>query len=692
MRLTVAAVALCLVALASAAYVPVEKSVTGFKYADKEFLVKQKFFFEVFRNIHLPLTFEEYLPYTKTWVVDESKYTNYTEVVEFFNYYKLGYLPKGELFTIYNKEYMEQTYLLFNFFYNSADWETFYKNVVWARENINEGMFIYAVTLATLHLPELKGIVLPAIYEIYPYYFFNTDMIHSALYKTLYEPKFGFASNGKFNVVYSNYTAVYPLDYYGEDKLSYFTEDYGLNSYYYYFMMDYPFFLGENKFNLIKDRRGELYLYMYQQLIARYYLERQANFMGPIEEFSWDQPITTGYTPKISYWNGVPFYGRNDYYSLPKDQYYKIDQLKDYEARIRQVIDQGYMYMEDGTKVDLRNPKSIDYLGNLINANPDSIDNEYYKYIEFYARLLYSGSDYYNTGSTVWPSVLMQFETSMRDPLFYQLYNKILSYYWQFKSYLPYYTIQELNYKGLEIKNVVFDKLVTYFEYYDAEISNAIPKVVTTNNVFDYSVYARQQRINHKPFTYTMDVYSEVAGQGVVRTYIGPKIYDVQQLQYYKKYFVEVDQYVYDFVVGQNSIVRNSRDYYWSVRDRTSYSDLYKKIMTAYNGGEKFVLDMSEAHCGFPDRLLLPKGLPSGFELTFYFIITPYYAPKVKQFSTYDSVYSCGVGSGSKYVDDLPFGFPLDREINYSYFFTKNMYFKDVLVYHFDDVKLNQSY
>lgn len=32
MRLTVAAIALCLVALTSAAYVPVEKSVTGFKY------------------------------------------------------------------------------------------------------------------------------------------------------------------------------------------------------------------------------------------------------------------------------------------------------------------------------------------------------------------------------------------------------------------------------------------------------------------------------------------------------------------------------------------------------------------------------------------------------------------------------------------------------------------------------------
>ncbi|XP_062553868.1 hexamerin-1.1-like [Armigeres subalbatus] len=692
MRLTVAAIALCLVALASAAYVPVGKPVTGSTYADKEFLVKQKFFFEVFRNIHLPLKYEEYIPYTKTWVIDESKYTNYNEVTEFFDEYKLGFLSKGEVFTIYNKDYLKQTYLLFNFFYNSVDWDTFYKNVVWARENISEGMFIYALTMAAFHRPDLNGIVLPAIYEIYPYYFFNTDVVQEALYKKIYEPKFGFASNGKYNVVYSNFTAVYPIDYYGEDKLSYFTEDIGLNSYYYYFMLEYPFFLGESKFNLFKDRRGELYLYMYQQLIARYYLERQVNFLGPIEEFSWDQPIKTGYYPKLSYWNGLPFYGRNDYYSVPKDQYYKFDILKDYETRIRQVIDQGYMYLDDGTKIDFRQPESVDYLGNLINANHDSYDADYYKSIELYARFLYSGSDYFYSGSKVWPSALMQFETSMRDPFFYQLYYKMLSYYWQFKSYLPYYTVDQLSYKGVEIKNVVFDKLMTYFEYFDADISNVIPMSFSSDKFFDFSVLARQKRINHKPFTYTMDISSEYAGKGVVRLYMGPKFYDFNQLQYLKKYFVEVDQYVYDFVVGKNTIVRNSRDYYWSVRDRTTYSDLYKKIMTAYNGQDNFVLDMSEAHCGFPDRLLLPKGLPSGYELTFYFIVTPYYAPKVEQFSTYDYTYSCGVGSGSKYVDDLPFGFPFDREINFSYFFTKNMYFKDVLVYHTDDMKLNKTF
>ncbi|XP_039446838.1 hexamerin-1.1-like [Culex pipiens pallens] len=693
MRWSTAAVALCLVAVACAGFIPTgQRAVGDIKYADKDFLMKQKFFFEMLRNIQLPLMFEEYLPYTKTWIADESKYINYNEVVEFFDNFKLGFLTKGEIFTIYNLTYMKQTYLLFTFFYNSADWDTFYKNVVWARENVNEGMFIYALTMAVFQRPELKGFVLPPIYEIYPYYFFNTDMIHKAMFKKMYEPKFGFTSNGKYNVVYSNYTAVYPIEYMGEEKLSYFTEDIGLNSYYYYFMMDYPIFMGTDRLNLFKDRRGEQYLYMYQQLLARYYLERQANFLQPLGEFPWDQPIKTGYWPKLSYWNGVPFNGRKDDYTIPKSNYFKFDLLKSYEERIRQVIDLGTYTMPDGTVIDFRKPESIDYLGNMINSNPDSLNDDYFKNIEILTRIAFSGSDFYFTGSKVWPSSLMHFETSLRDPLFYQLYFKIMGFYWHFKDLLPRYTFDELNFKGLEIKNVAFDKLATYFEYYDSDISNIIPMGFSSDKFWDFSVLARQKRINHKPFSYTMDVMSEFAGKGVVRMFMGPKMYDMQQLQHLRKYFFQVDQYLYDFVAGKNTIVRNSRDYYWSVKDRTSYVELYKKIMTAYKGGEKFPLDMSEAHCGFPDRLLLPKGLPSGFEMTFYFVITPYYALKDQELTSYDFSYSCGVGSGSRYMDSLPLGFPLDRDIDFTYFFTKNMYYKNVMVYHFDEMKMNQTY
>ncbi|XP_050074030.1 hexamerin-1.1 [Anopheles maculipalpis] len=692
MKLIILAVAISLAVLASGSYVPSTKYEA--KYADKDFLFKQKFFFEVLRNIHLPLKYEEYIPYTKTWVADESKYNDFAQVAEFFDWYKTGaFLEKGEIFTIYNELYLRQTYALFSFLYNSADWDTYYKNLIWARDNINEGMFIYVIHLTVMHRSDLQGLVLPAIYEIYPYYFFNTDVIRSISYKKLYDPKFGFYGNGKYNVVYANYTASYPVDYYNnfytEEYLNYYTEDIGLNSYYYYFMMDYPFFLGGDKFGLMKDRRGELYWYMHQQLLARYNLERMSNYMGTVKPLVWRFPLKTGYFSLLSYFNGVPFKSRDFNYMITDEFYYKLDWINSWEQKIRKIIEDGFYIMEDGSRIDLRKPESIDFFGNLLNSNVDGVDASYMGYIEVFSRLLLSGNDY--NAYKVWPSALMQFETSLRDPVFYQLYERFIDLYYYFKRFLPSYTYDELNFNGIVIKDVTFDKLVTYFDYFDSDVSNVLP-MPSTDKYFDFAVFARQRRLNHKPFSYTINVASEYTGKAIIRTFLGPKFDRFFDLQYYKKYFFELDQYLVDFTAGKNTFVRNSRDFYWSVKDRTMYTELYKKIMLGYNGQEKFTLDMSEAHCGFPDRLILPKGWTSGMPMQFYFIITPYTANTYEQGYYYDKSFTCGVGSGMRFYDGFAFGYPFDRVINFNYFYTKNMYFKDVFIYHNDEFKMNQTY
>ncbi|XP_055528930.1 hexamerin-1.1-like [Wyeomyia smithii] len=694
MKLIIAVITISVAVVACGTWVPGgEKPV---KYvADKDFLMKQKFFFEILRNIHIPLQYEEYMMYTKSWVEDKAMYKNYEIVEEFFNMYKMGmFLDKGEVFTVYNKYFMKQTYMLFSFLYNSLDWDTYYKNVIWARENINEGMFIYAVTLTVMHRMELQGMVLPAIYEIYPYYFFNTDMIRSATYRKMYDPKFGFYGSGKYNVVYSNYTMTYPWevsvaekDYVVDYKtMDYYYGDVGLNSFYYYFMMDYPFFLNNDKFDFMKERSGELYLYMHQQLLARYNLERFSNYMYPVMGLSWKFPLKMGYFSLLSYWNGMPFKSRDYNYLISDEHYYKLDWIKDWETRVRKMIDDGYYMMDDGTKIDMRKWYNIDFLGRMMNCMDVHMDYKMCKFgfIEMMSRTLLSGMDFMSMKS--WPSALMHFETSLRDPMFYSMWNRLLDFYYLFKSYLPYYTFNELNFKGVVIKDVVIDKLLTYFEYFDSDISNVVP-MTDVKKYWDFSVLGRTMRLNHKPFSYSLDVMSEYAGKGVLRVFLGPKFDKMMELDYYKKFFVEIDQYVVDLIVGKNTFVRNSRDFFWSVKDRTSYVELYKKMMMAFDGKEEFVLDMSEAHCGFPDRMILPKGWASGMKMQFYFVITPYTMMKPTDSMVFDKAYMCG---GFKYVDKLPMGFPFDREINYTYWYTKNMLFKDVWIYHKDDV--NKTY
>ncbi|KAL9692654.1 hypothetical protein quinque_016425 [Culex quinquefasciatus] len=659
----------------------------GVKYASKDLLVKQKFFFEILRNIYQPLEFEEYLPYTKSWVEDETKYTDYAKVSEFFALFKTGFLPKGEIYTIFNYWYMKQTQLLFDFFYYSADWATLYKNVVWARENTNEGMFMYAVTLVVLHRKDLQGVGLPVVYELNPYLFFNGDLIHDAMVKRMYDSEYGFHSVGKLNRAVSNFTSKFSTNYYGEGKMAYFTEDIGMNAYYFYYMMEYINFLGGEEFGLKYDRRGELFLYMHQQLMARYNLERQSNSMDFVEVLQWNFPLKTGYNPMLRYWNGVPMRSRESEFTLKGYDPMKLQTMLEIEQRFKRVIDLGYYTLSNGTIVSFRAPEAVDFLGNMMGGNADSIDRDYFKAYGVFARMILAQGDYYGFTSDLWPGAVMQMETSMRDPIYYQFVERALDLYWRFKSYLPPYTNDELNFPGVEIKEFSSDKLITYFEQFDADISNGLPfnyKNSQQKSTWDFRVFANKKRINHKPFNYTLTVTSETSGKGVVRMYMGPKFTNIKQLTLLKKYFVEMDQYMVDLVAGENLIKRSTRDFYYNIRDRTTYTELYKRTMRAINDEEPLLLDLSEAHCGWPDRLLLPKGLPNGYELTFYFVISPFRAPKVAQYSTYDATISCGAGSGSKYTDDLPFGFPFDRDLDVGSFVTKNMLFKDVLIYHFD--------
>lgn len=55
--------------------------------------------------------------------------------------------------------------------------------------------------------------------------------------------------------VYANYSGQY-LNLHSEQSLSYFTEDIGVNAYWYYFHIHYPFWMDGEEFHLKNDFRG----------------------------------------------------------------------------------------------------------------------------------------------------------------------------------------------------------------------------------------------------------------------------------------------------------------------------------------------------------------------------------------------------------------------------------------------------
>ncbi|XP_023170939.2 larval serum protein 1 gamma chain [Drosophila hydei] len=729
---------------------------TKVKIADAEFLQKQKFFFEILYRVEDPLMFEEWIKLGQKLVVEKAQYKEYDYYMEkFYESYKYGaLLPKGEFFGALVKTHYKQALGLFNFFYFAKDWATFTHNVAWARIHVNEGMFVYALTMAVIHKPEFEGFILPQIYEIFPQYFFNSKFVYEAekfdydvwsklimyekeykdiLYKDVsefsdsfyfytkdwktwqwwkmmglgehwyVEDKFFLRENiaqynkdPKYAEVLKGLKKFYmPVDYTrdidffnAESKLSYFTEDLGWNAYWYYLNLDYAFFLDGKQFGLDKDRRGEWWIYNVQQILARYYQERLANGFGEIPEYFWYKQVEYGYDPQLIYYNGVGYSYRKNYFEY--QTYGKFDmlyQVQSFFDRINDVIETGYYKTADGVVIDFRKPEAIKYIGNYLQGNVDIYDKYFFNYYYVLSHMYFADVDYFDF--EVFPNVFLNFETMLRDPFFYSFYKKFADVFYKFKFYLAPYTKKDLSFDGIKFKDVSVSKLETYFDFVDFDVTNLLNDKMTFVDgkfVWDKALLARQARLNHKPFNFEFTIDSDKVQKGVVRIFLGPKFDEygrVIPLKYNSQNFVQIDSFVYPFVAGQNSIKRSSKDFTWTAEDRITYTELYKYVMLASEGTYDFPLDLSEPHNAFPDRLVLPRGWESGMPMQFYFFVSPY-SEDYEQYSNFDYTYESGVGSGTRFVDSKPFGYPFDRAVDEYSYFVPNGYFKDVNIYYVD--------
>lgn len=117
---------------------------------------------------------------------------------------------------------------------------------------------------------------------------------------------------------------------------------------------------------------------------------------------------------------------------------------------------------------------------------------------------------------------------------------------------------------------------------------------------------------------------------------------------------------------------RRSSDSVYTMPDMMSADMYYKKLEKAVGGSEPFTY--YEKLFGFPERLTLPKGKPEGMRFKMFFYL-----------STYDETKITNVELpifGKMMFDGKPLGFPLDRPMYPYKFFTPNMFFKDVYIYH----------
>ncbi|CAG9773758.1 unnamed protein product [Ceutorhynchus assimilis] len=689
--LAVLAVGACAVLAQATIIGPGCESIT----VDRAFVDKQTKVLTLFQNVKQPCFQKKHMEIVESWDIEKQmdKFEHPEVVDKIMEFYNNHYqLPKGEIFSIANQMHLEQAMAVFDLLYYAKDFETFYKTAVVLRHFINEGMFLYTYSVALIHRKDTYGIVLPPIYEIYPHYFFDLKTIQQA-----YRLK---ETNQESQTIYANYTSNY-MNMHPEQSMAYYHEDLGMNSFYYSYHLYYPFWMNGTKYEINHDRRGELWLFIHHQMFARYYMERLSNGFGQIDYVDFDVPMHTFYNPFMQYPNGMPFPQRSrfakvsDYFYTygvhnMKTQFaYDYYRYKDYVRRISDAIDKGFAINKQGEKVELYNEKDgYDHLGNLLQANPDSPDSDFYGPWLGHARKLMGISDSALSPYKIVPSAMEHIETTLRDPGFYQLYKQMIHFMHKFQYRMEPYKLDQLKMPGVSIKKVQMDQLITYYDEFTADLSQAVfySEEAIKEGKTHFRINVKQPRLNHIPFTYTLHVESDKKVDVVVKTFIGP------QVDQYGRFinitdnrwnFFEIEKFTFNLQAGENKIKRFFGKCNFFTQDKTSFAHLQQQIIDANKGGE-FKVNAGDNYFKYPLRFALPKGQISGLPVQFYFFIYPLNVYKGNDPKTWTYRYPRpGVGGPS--IDTYNMFYPLDRPIKYQKMFQEevpNSYFFDTKIFH----------
>jgi tyrosinase len=548
---------------------------------------------------------------------------------------------------------------LFEILHEAKDWDQFYKTAVAAREVTNEGQFFYAFSVAILHREE--GFILPPPYEVFPHLFTTSDVVRQA-----------------YRAKMTQTPTVIPMNFTGtirntEQRVSYFGEDVGMNSHHSHWHQEWPFWM-EEKHGEHKDRKGELFWYMHHQLTARFDAERLSNNLNKVEPLHWDKPILEGFVPKAQYKSGHEFPSRPDNMNFQDLPFLTINDMKQYETRIRKSIAAGFVLNDHWEKVSINGTEGIDTLGSIIEASACSINHNYYGSLHNNAHIMLSRVTDPKGKFGIKYGVLEHFETATRDPAFFRLHKYIDNLVKEHKDLLPSYTRGELELPGVQVDAVkVIGKskastpnlLVTYFQDFYFDLTNALD---SSKNVKDVDIQAKVSRLSHEPFEYVITATSDAEKNAIARIFIAPK-YDYygeeNTLDKMRWQVIELDKFVVHLKPGQNVIHRSSESSSVTIPDRKGFKELTKTIEEAIEGKHDYNVNKKVRHCGLPQGLLLPKGKPEGMKFKLIVALTDHeHDFHAEHYHDCDdnSLSYCG-NLGGINPDKRPMGFPFDRKI-----------------------------
>jgi len=436
------------------------------------------------------------------------------------------------------------------------------------------------------------------------------------------------------------------------------------------------------------DRRGEFFFYMHRQLLVRYNVERMTNGLDtvvPLDPHLWNKPIALGYDPKLQAEAGANFEARPNNLVMRDLPTLSLRELKSWYDGIVDAIRKGMVVAKNGTSIPLRyaggRDEGIPILGDIVESLQAIGDESLYgkglhnQGHNFIAKITDPTGIF---GDDV--GVMFNPATASRDPVFYRWHQVVDNIFFnEYKASLGPYKEDELNFPGVKIVESKMtsqgkkNQLFTMIDKFSAQLHGSVI-------AGDTSFTARWNQLNHQPFQYEIKVDSEKRVQAKMRIFLIPK--DTPDRK--KPLVMEMDRFLVTLTRGMNTITRRDVESTAAGNRQRSLLELEKDLSASEISTPE--LEQYDG-CGWPQNLLLPKGMRQGKEFKLVVMMTKLLpgdaALSADQELVAGSAFvQCGLPGGNRVPDSRPMGFPYDRPVTWEVEGRTNMKQTTVKIFH----------
>nr|AAB94671.1 pro-phenol oxidase subunit 1 [Anopheles gambiae] len=572
-------------------------------------------------------------------------------------------------FSLFAPKHRDAAGALINLFLQQPDFATLMSVATYCRDRLNPVLFQYSLAVAVQHREDTKDVNIPSIVSLFP-----DQFVDPAVFPKLREEGAAVQQENRMVIdIPPNYTA---SDREDEQRMAYFREDIGVNMHHWHWHLVYP---GDGPDEVVrKDRRGELFFYMHSQLIARYNADRFCAKLKKVRNLTnYREPIVEGYYPKMirsSNNRSYPARAANttlqDVDRVDNGTTVSVNDLERWRDRIHEAIDQGFVLDKSGNRIMLDEQRGIDILGDVVEASSltpnaqlyGSLHNMGHNVIAYVHDPDYRYLEDYG--------VMGDVTTAMRDPIFYRWHGMIDGIFRRHKELLTPYTAEQLGNPGVTVNsvgvqlsrpNTPANVLLTYWQRSQVDLAAGLDFGPKGN------VFASFTHLQHAPFSFRVEVNNESGAvrKGTLRIWLAPKSDErgtALTFREQRRYFIEMDTSTVTLNPGMNTIVRRS--------DQSSvtipYERTFRAIGTKSAPTDKDALAQFRfCGCGWPQHMLVPKGLPEGVQFDLFAMVTDFEQDSVAQeldpnAPCSDAHSFCGLRD-KKYPDRRAMGYPFDR-------------------------------